>query len=123
MSEENLSNIDLGEKLNEILGNKDLMTQIASLAGTKTEEAPQKSAPSLDGLLSNPDILAKLPEIMNIIKPMVSHSDQKKPESGPDKRIALLMALKPYLSSERCDAVDYIAKMSKLSDLLKNLNI
>ncbi len=122
MSEEKLGNIDLSEKLNEILQNKDLMAQITSIAGVKTEEAP-KNSPSLDGLLSNPDLLSKLPEIMSVLKPMVSQSDGKKSSGGYDKRIALLTALKPYLSPERCDAVDYIAKMSKLSDLLKNLNI
>lgn len=122
MSEENLNNIDFTEKINEILSNKELMAQISSIAGVKQEEAP-KSAPSLDGLLSNPDIMSKLPEIIGVLKPMVSQSESKQPSGGYDKRIALLTALKPYLSSERCDAVDYIAKMSKLSDLLKNLNI
>lgn len=122
MSEENLSNIDLGVKLNEILGNKELMAQISSIAGEKSKDPSQKNAPSLDALLSNPDILSKLPEVINVIKPMVSQYDTKKSGGSSDKRIALLMALKPYLSSERCDAVDYIAKMSKLSELLKGLN-
>lgn len=122
MSEENLGNIDFTEKLNEILNNKDLMAQISSIAGVKQEEAP-KSPPSLDGLLSNPDIMSKLPEIMSVLKPMISQPEGKQSSGGYDKRIALLTALKPYLSTERCDAVDYIAKMSKLSELLKNLNI
>ena len=47
-------------------------------------------------------------------KPAVSHND-------PDRRAALLCAMKPYLSADRREAIDYIIKLSKLGDLLKSL--
>ena len=35
-----------------------------------------------------------------------------------ERREALLMALKPYLSPTRCEAVDYLIRMSRISDTL-----
>lgn len=37
------------------------------------------------------------------------------------RREALLLALKPYLSSERCDMIEYLIRMSRISDLLRSL--
>lgn len=37
------------------------------------------------------------------------------------RREALLLALKPYLSPERCDMVEYLIRMSRISDLLRSL--
>ena len=38
-----------------------------------------------------------------------------------DSRTALLCAMKPYLSEERRNAVDYIVKLSRLGEILKTL--
>ena len=38
-----------------------------------------------------------------------------------DRRAALLCAMKPYLSHDRQQAIDYILKLSRLGDLLKTL--
>ena len=37
------------------------------------------------------------------------------------KHAALLCALKPYLSKNRCDAIDYILKISQMSELISKL--
>ena len=39
-----------------------------------------------------------------------------------DCRAALLLALKPYVSRGRCEAIDYMLRFSKLTDLLKTLH-
>ncbi len=101
----------------------------------------------LSSLLSNPELLAKLPQILSIVKPLMgSMSDKQMPtQSSPlqqdnniskptaalpimthrsnaaDSRAALLCAMKPYLGKERREAVDYIIKLSKLGDILKTL--
>ena len=82
----------------------------------------------LPGLLSNPEILAKLPSMIETVKPLLANltptektsaEEQKPKKNDHGKRTALLLALKPYLSKERSDAVDYIVKISELTELLR----
>lgn len=40
---------------------------------------------------------------------------------GADSRTALLCAMKPYLSRDRQNAIDYIVKIGRLGDILKTL--
>ena len=37
------------------------------------------------------------------------------------RREALLLALKPYLSPERCDAVDYLIRLARVGDAIRAL--
>ncbi len=37
------------------------------------------------------------------------------------RRETLLLALKPYLSKERCDAVDYLLRLGRVGDAIKAL--
>lgn len=116
---------DLSGILGELLANKELMSKISEIAGTqppKEGDTPTASAPSIDGLLSNPDMMAKLPEVISAIKPLMGGEKEKKSPSI-DKRMGLLMAMKPYLNPKRCEAIDYIARMSKLSETVKGLKL
>lgn len=66
-------------------------------------------------------------ELVRALSPMLSmlssHPSQKSGESkGADRRAALLVALRPYLSESRREAVDYIVKISQVSDLIKKSN-
>ncbi len=131
----------------------------------KQEDAPRETAAPasatpdiLSSLLSNPELLAKLPTIISTVKPIMemlsstaasggatsapssvptfspspsaspSDGDGTVPASashhhrrGDDRRAALLCALKPYLSSDRRQAIDYIIKLDRLGDVLKTL--
>ena len=100
----------------------------------------------LSSLLSSPELLSKLPSIISSIKPIIellgnrsaqgdshpaistatlmekpvsSHTD--KPSPSADSRTALLCAMKPYLSEDRRNAIDYIVKLGRLGDILKTL--
>ena len=104
----------------------------------------------LSSLLSNPELLSKLPSIISAIKPFMemmsagaptvsqtnatggSVQTLAPPGSGSqsslshrspeaDSRTALLCAMKPYLSQSRRQAVDYIVKLGRLGDILKTL--
>lgn len=132
---------DLSSILGELLSNKELMDKIGEIAGnskpqenTNTEgtTSPTSATPadstnapqtSIDSLLSNPDIMSKLPEVISVIKPLMSGKAEEKSHPAFDKRLALLIALKPYLSPKRCEAIDYITKMSKLSETFKGLKL
>lgn len=110
------------------------------------EATTQASAPSSDilsAILSNPDLISKLPTIISTVKPILDmlggaarSSEQKSvptvasstekevsapTKGGQDRRAALLCAMKPYLSHDRQDAIDYIIKLSRLGDVLKSL--
>ncbi len=79
----------------------------------------------LSGLLSNPEMLAKLPAMIETVKPMLQNlsspprEDKERLPKEHDRRAALLLALKPYLSPHRCEAVDYIVKISGITKLLR----
>lgn len=127
-----LPNTDgLSDILASITSNKELMEKISGIMGgapSETEE-PKAEAPAagIGDVLSNPDLMAKLPEVMAVLRPMLSGDEKKAPPKKDGKadaashRMALLYALKPYLSPKRCEAIDYIARMSKMGDLMKNI--
>lgn len=108
----------------------------------------------LSSLLSNPELISKLPAILSGVKPILDilkgsgsapqgvpspavptsstvtpNTDAKKdtPASlvhhshASDSRTALLCAMKPYLSRDRQNAIDYIVKIGRLGDILKTL--
>ena len=99
----------------------------------------------LSSLLSNPELIAKLPAIISSIKPiidMLGKSAAQQNDSvavaalpvdnapslpasritqGSESRTALLCAMKPYLSEDRRNAIDYIVKLGRLGDILKTL--
>ena len=125
-------------------------------------QAPQEAIPSpgtgggdlLSSLLSNPELISKLPAILSGVKPILDilkstgaapqgipspavptsaaitpNTETKKdtPASlvhrshASDSRTALLCAMKPYLSRDRQNAIDYIVKIGRLGDILKTL--
>lgn len=109
-------------------------------------------------VLSNPELLSKLPTIISSVKPIIemlgkgfstgtaatpptdtsvgtvaasaeetASATMAKGKDFPvsakssDSRTALLCAMKPYLSDDRRNAVDYIVKLSRLGEILKTL--
>ena len=110
-------------------------------ASAKGENASEKSSAVPDGLsalLSNPDLLARLPAMVSMLKPMlqgleappIGESDKAaaeaatmpaKESSYDKRRNDLLLALKPFLSKERCEAVDMILRLSALGNVLRHL--
>ena len=128
------------------------ISQGASAKQTSEQDGDGNAEPTLGGdqlsggdllstLLSNPDVLSKLPTVISAIKPFMEmmgsqsaqtsappqgKADEKPSPStlhheGHDSRTALLCAMKPYLSAERRQAIDYIVKLGRLGDILKTL--
>lgn len=105
--------------------------------------SPSSTFPAADlisSLMSNPELLSKLPTILSTVKPLLemlgSASKPQAQDSIPtaakpqidahsaksrDRRAELLCAMKPYLSHDRCEAIDYIIKLSRLGEILKTL--
>lgn len=141
---------DLSTALNALLSDSQLMSRISGIVNGVSEQtdatasaAPHESEPppppppgnaasvgtGLGSLLSNPDVMEKLPEVMATIAPMLRGGGDKKDADSDknghsctsSKRIALLCALKPYLSPRRCEAIDYIIKLDRIGSLLHNI--
>ena len=108
----------------------------------REQPSPSPSPDLLSTLLSNPELISKLPTVISSVKPMldmlglgaqstaraVSTADKETPTGATakrsqteERRAALLCAMKPYLSRDRQEAIDYILKLSRLGDLLKTL--
>lgn len=103
----------------------------------------------ISSILSNPELLSKLPTLISSIKPIMEMFTKAQPAGAETKdanlhdepsvpaasqaisaaktmgdsnrRAALLCAMKPYLNNERQDTIDYIIKLSRLGDVLKSL--
>ncbi len=130
----------LSDALSTLLSDPNTLEKIRSMAGQLSSQAtaPLENPPSLsanpsatDGLasvLSDPDLMAKLPQMMAMLKPMLSvnggldkPAPPNRPKSAEDCRNDLLMALKPFLSPERCNAIDTMLKISKLGTVIRQI--
>lgn len=132
--------------LGALLSNPELSGRLKSILSSVTEgklseedaegsrEPPSTPKPTgtdgLSALLSDPTLLAKLPSILSIVKPLLSSISPSTPsplnetdaKSGsPACRDNLLLALKPFLSPERRQAVDAMLRISKLGEILGQL--
>ena len=142
----------LSRIINEVAGSDtvDTSKQTEAQNDSSTDSASQQpSSDFISTILSNPDILSKLPSLISSIKPIMEMfgktqsipTQSKAREDSADstvqastqsvsiaktmgdssRRAALLCAMKPYLNRERQDTIDYIIKISRLSDVLKSL--
>ena len=128
-----------------------LLSEILQKFSQSNPMQAQSHAPSgdiLSSILSNGELISKLPGIISMVKPMLdllgSTSAPKAESAATDSKVsdapplpaypaaasksrseadraALLCAMKPYLSRERQNAIDYIIKLSRLGDILKTL--
>lgn len=115
-----------------------------NVASPPASDAHQSGAGDiLSAFLSNPELISKLPSIIATVKPIVEMLGKSASSSGAspssesqqsisasvtaqknragDSRTALLCALKPYLGAERQNAIDYVIKLGRLSEVLKTL--
>ncbi len=143
---------DTSALLGSLLSNPDLIRNISSMingAGVGATEgaastptptaAPPLSneavAQGISGVLSNPEMMAKLPDVMKMLAPMMQQAQTPDGNSVPaiatpahtgerDRRGCrndLLIALKPFLSPERCRAIDMLLGLSRLGDALQKM--
>ena len=134
MADSENGGIDLS-MLSGILSDPETMSRLSGILGGIKEngEADSESQPASAGgiadILENNELMAKLPEVIAALRPMMGAPPKKEapPKDGEpkanNKRLALLYALKPYLSPRRCEAIDYFARMSKMGDIIKNIKL
>ena len=105
-----------------ILNNPEMMSMISSMAeqlkGADRER--QDATAHGDEEISHP-ASAEPQGALGTLAPLLAQGLGKLSHED-DERSRLLRALKPYLSQNRCEAIEHIIKFSKISDVLKNLS-
>lgn len=123
----NLSGDELKSTVEGILANPAFGKLVENLQGDGADADSSAIAPPQ----ISPDMMAKLPQIMAAISPLLSASKdtggklntadgEKKPVSA-DQQKKLLAALRPYLNDHRQSAVDQILRITEMTDLLGSI--
>jgi hypothetical protein len=136
---------DVGALLGKLLSSPDLVKNLSSVLGASGTADPTASVSAsasaenvgegISRVLSNPEMMAKLPDVMKMLAPMMqqgsssgasvpavaaaSHGGGERDRRGC--RNDLLVALKPFLSPERCRAIDMLLGLSRLGDALQKM--
>ena len=121
------SSPQISEAIDKILANPELIGAVASALGGLKHGAENNAA---NGEKEESDAVsasAGVPtaELISSLAPMISAMQKtqsvSKGDLSGDRRACLLMALKPYLCRERCEAIDYMVRLGKLSELFRTL--
>lgn len=89
-------------------------------AGEASDAPPSTPAGADAGLLGAlpAEMLTKLPALMSAIGPLLGG---KGAADCKDDKTALLLALKPYMSPQRCDAIDKLITFGRLGEIMRQL--
>ncbi len=124
---------------------KDQASADPAVSSSSASAAAPAAASVIPSFLSDPSLLQKLPQLLTLLKPLMQSSEKSEkgeksteeekdnaiptasgripppPQKPRDRRIALLLALKPYLSSPRRESIDTLVTLCKWNDLLSGL--
>ena len=131
----------VSEAMEKIMAHPELISMVASVLGApearKNEgaadlEGHENIAENSEGITAEPKAAAEAfsPSALNpsgdwmaTLAPLISNLSGGKGGKGrDDPRSCLLRALKPYVSSGRREAIDYMIRLSQISDLFKHLS-
>lgn len=111
--------------LDKLLANPQLMGMVASALKdsaptpsnepTERDEAAPEAAPA-SAVLSDSPVFSP-----DAILPLIGKLSRTSDSVGSAKHEALLCAIKPYLNPKRCQAIDGIIRISKMSAIVKQL--
>ena len=143
-----MENDQLSAMLGNVLSNPAIMAQLQGVLAGMGQNTPAPStgregdapapaseqtlptAEESEGLMANAALMSQLPAMLGMLTSLSggqggqsgqSHAPRSGGKSGTH-RTALLLALKPYLSQDRSQAIDYIIRFSSIADVLKNLS-
>lgn len=110
--------------LSSVLGNEELMKKISGIISSSKSENKEDVLPDVISAMAN-EINIKEAKDSSEKTEEVSKKEEKPVDvsvfsshSSKDSA-ALLKAIKPFLSKERCDMVDNLLKFEQLSELIK----
>ena len=122
-----VSSSQISDMIEKLLSNPELISTVASALGKTPPTAENVRENSAEKSVSDTDTPkdAQIGELMSGIAPVLARlkaGDKGTADTKGDRRVCLLSALKPYLCKERCDAIDYIIRLGKISELFKNMS-
>lgn len=106
--------------LDKLLANPQLMSMVASALN---DSAPARSDPDESPTSSDISVQPQTAPVFSpdAILPLVGKLSQASHSSGKAEHEALLCAIKPYLSPKRCQVIDGIIRISKMSAIVRQL--
>lgn len=99
-------------------GERQAAEPASSTSVTASDEKEASPAPADTTL---PSASASLPDMIATLAPLFSGKAGGIPAGKDDDRTCLLRALKPYVSPGRREAIDYMIRLSRLSETIKHL--
>lgn len=141
--EKEKSNLDFSSLFSALLSNPETLSKVSNIIGALTEkengvnspldadntnqnepklakesnntENKSEASPTLQNIETN-NAVAKLPEILAKFS-----SSNNENSLATKQQIALLLAIRPYLSEHRRELIDTFIKMNRLGAIFKNL--
>ena len=99
-----------------------VLKETGVVTSTTSGTSPSPTGDGLASVLSNPQLMEKLPQMMAALSPMLSSPQPPPPPpagtSAANERETLLCALRPFLSPERQHALDSILRIQQLGLIL-----
>ena len=108
--------------ISKILEHPELIGMIGSVLATPPSAKEEASEQPTQANVSN--VAAGGGDMLRGLAPMLRElqgASKSLPHSDA-RRESLLIALKPYLSKERCEAIDQMLRISRISEILKNMS-
>ena len=123
--------LDLGGLLGGLLGG----------GASENGVPPDAMRDGIGAVLRDPQMMARLPDMIEMLRPLMggragNHDAPEKAEKPAqeavtaavagkgqggchDRRVALLRALRPYMSDRRREAIDYILRMDQMGKMFR----
>ena len=137
--QQSAQSLDLSSAIERLMANPELISMVASSLGMSKKEpqdsppgampvaesAPVATPPSVPqaSQTSSAESLGVSPDAITALAPLLGMLSGKGGASKKDDdRACLLRALKPYVSRGRCEAIDTILQLSRLSEMLRHMN-
>ena len=112
-----VSDDTISNAFQRILENPEIISTVAAAIGMPS---PSKKP---EGERNEASVSVPSTESIAAIAPLIrSLSGNEGTSRISSSQASLLRALKPYVNSSRCEAIDYIIKISEISQVLKNIN-
>ena len=122
----------LSDAINKLMENPEIISTVASALGNMSQQkeisrGAEEPIPTKSNPGKAPETTPDLSALAGALTPLISgFGEHHSPEghhgsSEAARREALLCALKPYVSENRKEAIDYIIRISKVSSVLKTI--
>ena len=107
---------DFSKIIEKLMADEKFGEIVAAVKGAAADDAPTTSAVAEAPKIS-PDMLSKLPQIMEMLSPPNGKSEAKGGIVGISDKKKLLQALRPFLGEHRREAIDNIVSIAGIADL------